>query len=100
HYDVGVRLTTHVLDDAGDPASAPARITATIGQNELVTGGRPIGAVANIEGFFPFRIKSTGMTLFLFGRGNFKVGTPVTQSTPLALSPALPAVGISDSGVV
>ncbi len=94
-YGAGIRLTTRFYNDEGELLSAPAMVTASFGQHELVAGGKLRGVVGKFEGFYPFRIKDSGLTIFLFGRGNLRIGGQVTESKPIVLPRAKDSSGNS-----
>jgi hypothetical protein len=87
-YGAGLRLTTRFYDENHNLLPAPAMVSATVGQNELVSGGKLRGAVGTFEGFYPYRIRTPALTVYLFGRANLKFGRP-TERQPLALQQAV-----------
>jgi hypothetical protein len=91
-YGGGLRLTTRFYDETHSLLAAPAMVSATVGQNELVSGGRLRGVVGRFEGFYPYRIKTPGVTIFLFGRANLKFGH-ATERQPIALQQATDSNG-------
>lgn len=86
-YGAGLRLTTRFYDENHNLIPAPAMVSATFGQNDLVSGGKLRGVVGRFEGFYPYRIKSPGVTIFFFGRANLKLGH-ANERQPIALQPA------------
>ena len=95
-YGAGFRLTTRFFDPDRSLIPAPAMVSASFGQNELVTGGKRRGIVGTFEGFYPLplgiRTKEVA-TIYLFGRANLKFGRAALLETPLALAPAINGSG-------
>jgi len=60
----------------------PATLDAVFGQNETVTGGKLRGAVARIDGFYPFPFDSLKF-MYLFGTADLLVGGRKSQNTIL-----------------
>jgi len=90
-YSIGLRLTTFYTDKSGAPyKAAPAMISASIGQNELVTGGRFDGPVARFEAFYPLLISGSrserAPIVYLFGAALMRLGS-ANQTTPFILNP-------------
>jgi hypothetical protein len=103
--DVKRRAIVPFYDEYGNPLPAPAMVTASLGQHELVSGGKLRGVVGNFEGFYPFRLKTPALTVFLFGRANLRLASHAVESQPIVLQRAKDASGqqdipISDPGVV
>jgi hypothetical protein len=103
-YGAGLRLMTRFYDENGNLLPAPAMVTASFGQHELVSGGKLRGVVGNFEGFYPYRLKTPALTVYLFGRANLRLAHAV-ESQPIVLERAKNASGqqdvpISDPGVV
>jgi hypothetical protein len=101
-YGAGLRLTTRFYDENHILLPSPAMVSASFGQNELVSGSRLRGVVGRFEGFYPYRIRSTGLEFYLFGRANLKLG-PASQRQPVVLQLAKDSSGaaipITDPGV-
>jgi hypothetical protein len=94
-YFGGFRLTTHYADQNGNALrTVSAMITATIGQNELITAGRLRGVVSRVEAFYPLSTGKPGIwsAIYLFATAQLRWGGahatafPLTQAT--ALDPA------------
>ena len=96
-YSVGLRLTTFYVKkgQAGRPdmpyMAAPAMVSVSLGQNEMITGGSLSGGVARFEAFYPLvfagdRSERAGI-LYLFGTAMLHLGG-ANQSDPLILKPA------------
>lgn len=84
-YFAGFRLTTRY---AG--AATPAMVSATVGQNESVTGGTLNGAVGRVEAFYPLAIRQASgfSAIYLFGTAQFRLGG-MRNLEPFALTPAV-----------
>lgn len=99
-YGAGIRMTVPFFDKANLQRGSPAMLTYTLGQNQLVSGGRSQGIVQRLEGFYPLplgeRFKDT--TLYLFGRVDMRLAAP-HQSTPFILQPAPTTVNGFDPNV-
>jgi len=97
----GFRLTTHFFNANGRMLQAPAMISASFGQNELVTAGKRRGVAGTFEGFYPLPLglksKEIG-TIYLFGRTSLALDGFARRQTQLALIPA-PAIPIIDPSV-
>ena len=90
-YGAGFRLTTRFFDPTGRALHAPAMISASFGQNELVTGGSWRGVVGTFEAFYPLPLGTRTRqiaTFYLFARTSLRLGGRPAFQTPLALSPA------------
>ena len=99
-YSVGLRLTTFYVKKGMRGQSdvpytaAPAVISASVGQNEVVTGGKFDGAVARFEAFYPLLIagdrSSRSPIVYLFGAALLRLGA-ANQTTPFILKQVDPA---------
>src|ERR1043166_1303819 len=96
-YSGGIRLTTYYVKkgQAGRPdmpyLAAPAIVSVSVGQNEMITGGRMTGVVGRFEAFYPLvfagdRSDRAGI-LYLFGTAMLHLGG-AKQTDPLILKPA------------
>jgi len=83
-YYAGFRIKTFYYDaDTIEPQGRfPATLDAVFGQNETVTGGKLRGAVARIDGFYPFPFDSLKF-MYLFGTADLLVGGRKSQNTIL-----------------
>jgi hypothetical protein len=101
-YGGGLRLTTHFFDNSGVQGAAPAMVTYTLGQNQLVSGGLSRGLVQRLEGFFPLplgeRFAQNVSILYLFGRVEMRLAAP-HQNTPFILAPAASTINGYDPTV-
>lgn len=93
-YLAGLRLTTHYVDPSGMPlTTSPAMLAFTVGQNQVITGGRLSGIVGRVEAFYPLPFgnrkhgpASTFSSVYLFGDAQMRLGG--SQSVPpLVLDP-------------
>jgi hypothetical protein len=82
-YFAGFRLTTHYADgETRDPlTSPPALVSVSLGQNEVVTGGRMQGIVMRTEAFYPLPFgnrkddkRGALAALYLFGTAQMRLG--------------------------
>jgi hypothetical protein len=107
-YSGGLRLTTFYVKkgQAGRPdqpyLAAPALVSASLGQNEMITGGRLRGLVGRFEAFYPLvlfgdRSDRAGI-IYLFGTAILHLGG-AQQSDPFLLKPAPAGVQPYDSNV-
>ena len=107
-YSAGLRLTTFYVKKgaAGRPdkpyLAAPALVSISVGQNEMITGGRLRGVVGRFEAFYPLvfagdRSDRAGI-LYLFGTAIMRLGG-ATQSDPFILKPAGTSVHAFDPTV-
>jgi len=95
-YSVGLRLMTFYVKKGlrgerdAPYMAAPAMISASIGQNEVVTGGALEGAVARFEAFYPLLLSgdrsSRAPIVYLFGAALLRLGS-ANQTTPFILNP-------------
>jgi len=82
-YGLGVRVSTY--DDAA-PLAPPGIYTISFGQDEAITGGRPLSVVGKIDVFYPIHIPK-GSTdgkydfFFLFGNANLRLSKAVSNPT-------------------
>jgi hypothetical protein len=101
-YGLGFRLTTRFYDENRNLLPSAAMVSASFGQHELVSGSQLRGVVGRFEGFYPYRIRSTGVEFYLFGRANLKFGA-VSQRQPIVLQLAKDSSGnaipITDPGI-
>jgi hypothetical protein len=81
-YGGGIRVSTF---DAAHPDFAPGTYTLTLGQDELITGGKLSAPVARIDVFYPLPSPKYSF-LFLFGTGSFGL-TRATTPAPVLLQP-------------
>ena len=103
-YSVGLRLMTFYVKkgqrgETDAPfLAAPAIISASVGQNEIVTGGRFDGAVARFEAFYPLLISgdrsSRAPIVYLFGAALLRLGS-ANQSTPFILNQITDPIAIA-----
>ena len=94
-YSVGLRLMTFYVKKGQRGQSdapylaAPAMISASVGQNEVVTGGRFEGAVARFEAFYPLLLSgdrsSRAPIVYLFGAALLRLGS-ANEATPFILN--------------
>jgi len=90
-YFGGFRLTTRYADEKGNGLrTPPAMITATIGQNELITAGRLRGVVSRVEAFYPLSTGKQGIwsAIFLFATAQLHWGGARAATFPLMGAPA------------
>jgi len=89
-YFGGFRLTTRYADKDGNALrTAAATVSATVGQNELITAGRLRGVVSRVEAFYPLSTGKTGIwsAVYLFATAQVRWGGaratvfPLTQVT-------------------
>jgi hypothetical protein len=83
-YGAGVRFASY---HPASPADPPSMFTATIGQDQSITGGRYHGAVFKVDAFYPLPVTFANKDirfLFLFGTANLAVQKP-TNGVPLAM---------------
>jgi hypothetical protein len=82
-YGGGIRFASYHPTSPADP---PSMFTATIGQDQSITGGRYHGAVFKADAFYPLPIPTRKdiRFLFLFGTVNLAVQRP-TNKVPLAM---------------
>lgn len=93
-YSVGLRLTTLYAKKGkfGQPdepyLAAPAMLSVSFGQNEMVTGGRLDGVVGRFEAFYPLLIagdrSDRSMIVYLFGSALLRLGS-ANQTAPFIL---------------
>jgi len=90
-YFGGFRLTTRYADQNGNALrTASAMVSATIGQNELLTAGRLRGVVSRVEAFYPLSTGKPGIwsAVYLFATAQLRWGGahatvfPLTQASP------------------
>jgi hypothetical protein len=90
-YGAGLRLITRFYDDKDNILPAPAMVAFSVGQNELVSGGKMRGVTGKFEGFYPLSVGEPKATdrfvIYLFGRANLHFGH-ATETTPLVLQQA------------
>jgi hypothetical protein len=84
-YGVGFRVTTFGRKLSGE---APGMYTVTVGQDELITGGRFHSVVGHFDVFYPLPIDIGGFKfLYLFGTASMRLSK--AKSAPaLVLQPA------------
>ncbi len=92
-YFTGIRMSTFY--DSGNRARSVGTVTATIGQNELITGGILRGFVSQVEASYPLPLTWRGRTgasagVFIFGRAAFRLNG-AHPIAPLFLKDADPA---------
>jgi len=93
-WSTGLRLTT-LFEDAdsdGKPYSSLGTVEFTVGQNELITGGKLRHFVAHLDAAYPLPISVGNAKLnafYLFGRADILLGHS-QQFDPLLLTPATP----------
>lgn len=108
-YFAGFRLTTRYADKNTEAPliAAPASVSFTVGQNELVTGGRFRGPVARIEAFYPLpfsdrsadrRGASALASIYLFGNAQMRL-SQAKNIDPFVLQPAPSTVNPYDPNV-
>ena len=106
-YLLGLRLTTRYVDkDTLAPLiSPPAMLGISVGQNEVVTGGKLHGVVLRTEAFYPLPFFNRsedrkGMlgAIYLFGTAQLHVGNKLNQVDPVILKPR-PDINAFDPGV-
>jgi hypothetical protein len=94
-HGVGLRVSTY---DAVQAANPPGTYTVTIGQDEVVTGGRLSSAVAHFDVFYPLPVAVGGLKfLYLFGTATTRL-YGARDYPPMFLSP-VDNVPLSDPGV-
>jgi len=104
-YLAGFRLSTHYRDPTGKPlTSSPAMLAFSVGQNQVITGGKFRGVVGRIEAFYPLPFGNRGETkagafssIYLFGTAQMRFGGN-TIAPPLVLAPVT-GVSASDPSV-
>jgi hypothetical protein len=85
-YGAGFRVTTF---DLAHPANAPATYSFTVGQDQLVTGGRYRGVVGRFDVFYPLSIGGANFKLvYLFGTVSTRLVARPAQTPALFLEPA------------
>lgn len=92
-YFTGLRLSTFY--ECGGCTRSMGTVTATIGQNELITGGIFRGFVSQVEASYPLPLSWKGRDgasagIFLFGRAAFRLNG-AHRISPLFLTDADPA---------
>ena len=101
-YFGGLRLVTRYADIHGTPTTGPpAMISFTVGQNELVTGGKLWGTVGRVEAFYPLSTTQQNplSSIYLFGMAQLRLRSPQNVQ-PFNLedaSTATPAPGPSNT---
>ena len=83
-YGGGIRYCSYHRDK---PWASPTMFTATVGQDQSVTGGRYRGPTFKFDAFYPLPLSFGGNEarfIYLFGTANLAVTKP-RQPTPLAL---------------
>jgi hypothetical protein len=82
----GFRVSTFDLKNPGNP---PATYMASIGQDEIVTGGELRGPVARFDVFYPLPVNLGGLNLiYLFGTAALRAASASPGTIPLLLDPA------------
>ena len=96
HWLAGFRVSTFDLKNPGNP---PATYTASIGQDEIVTGGALRSAVVRFDVFYPLPVNLGGLNLiYLFGTAALRASSALPVGTPLLLDPAPAGVTPSTAG--
>jgi hypothetical protein len=83
-YGGGIRYTSY---DPNKKQQAPSMFTASIGQDQAISGGRYVGAVMKFDAFYPLPFSTSEHDfgfIYLFGTANLAVAKP-KANTPLAL---------------
>jgi hypothetical protein len=80
-YGAGLRYTQLRSDNL-----APASISASFGQHELISGGEAVGVVGIFEGFFPFKVGNA--SAYIFGRAIMSLRKN-NDAKPVFLEPAI-----------
>jgi hypothetical protein len=99
-YAAGFRLTTRFFYPSGAILPAPAMLSASFGQNQMITAGERRGIVGAFEAFYPLplAIKSKEIgAIYVFGRATLRLGGSARLAKPPALAPA--AVPVTDPAV-
>jgi hypothetical protein len=92
----GFRVSTFDLKNAGNP---PATYTASIGQDEVVTGGALRSVVVRFDVFYPLPVNLGGLNLiYLFGSATLRASSAMAATTPMLLDPAPAGVTPSTPG--
>jgi hypothetical protein len=106
-YFAGIRLTTNYLDTRSHQPlmSAPAIVSFSAGQNEVVTGGRLRGVVFRTEAFYPLPFFSRAQdkkgalaAIYLFGSAQMHGVWGAKNIDPFILKPR-PDIAPSDPTV-
>jgi len=85
-YFGGFRLTTRYADQDGNALRVTAAmVSATVGQNELITAGRLRGVVSRVEAFYPLATGMTGIwsSVYLFATAQVRWGGARATVFPL-----------------
>ena len=85
-YFGGFRLTTRYADKDGNALrTASAMVSATVGQNELITAGRLRGVVSRVEAFYPLSTGKSGIwsAIYLFATAQVRWGGAHATVFPL-----------------
>jgi len=87
-YGAGFRVTTF---DLANSSNAPATYSFTVGQDQLVTGGRYRGLVGRFDVFYPISFGGASFKFFyLFGTVSTHLQTRSAQTPAPFLDPAQP----------
>jgi hypothetical protein len=101
-YFGGFRPTTDYLSASNRVPlnSPPAMVSFSVGQNEVVTGGKLSGVVGRIEAFYPLPIgtRSRLSGIYLFGTAMMRL-TGAKNIQPFILAPAPTTIQGSDASV-
>lgn len=82
----GFRVSTFDLKNPGNP---PATYMASVGQDEVVTGGSLRSAVVRFDVFYPLPVNFGGVNLlYLFGTATLRAASAQPATAPLLLDPA------------
>lgn len=85
-YGAGFRVTTF---DLANPGNAPATYAFTVGQDQLVTGGRYRGLVGRFDVFYPISLGGAAFKfIYLFGTVSTRLAARPIQTPALFLEPA------------
>ena len=79
-YGFGLRYASYSADQVDMP---PGTFTATIGQDQAITGGRYVGPVLKFDAFYPMPFREASF-IYFFGTANLAIKKP-EDKTPLAL---------------
>lgn len=85
-YGAGIRYTSYDTSGGESKAPPPSMYSATIGQDQMITGGFYRGTVLKFDAFYPltFEVNDKPVAIYLFGTANMAVQKPANR-TPRAL---------------
>ena len=86
-YGAEIRYTSYDTSGGERKAPPPSMYSATIGQDQMITGGFYRGTVLKFDAFYPLTFELANdkpVAIYLFGTANMAVQKPANR-TPLAL---------------